>query len=85
MPLAWHAGIVAQSRAHMAQHAMYAPPAEGEITKNYPGVTREDILACLAYAIDLLKSEKVFPFPPCLPGASRDLASALPPGSAEER
>lgn len=27
MPLARHAGIVAQSPAHMAQPAMYAPPA----------------------------------------------------------
>ncbi len=36
---------------------------ESEITKNRPGVTRQDILACLAYASDVLKSEKVFPVP----------------------
>jgi hypothetical protein len=29
MPLARHAGIVAQGPAHMAQYAMYAPPAVG--------------------------------------------------------
>ena len=34
---------------------------EAEIMKNYPGVTREDILACLAYASEALKAEKVFP------------------------
>ncbi len=36
---------------------------DAEISKNYPGVTREDILACLAYASNVLKSEKVFPIP----------------------
>jgi uncharacterized protein (DUF433 family) len=34
---------------------------EGEIVANYPGVTHEDILACLAYARDALGAEKVFP------------------------
>ena len=34
---------------------------EAEITANYPGVAHEDILACLAYARDVLSSEKVFP------------------------
>jgi uncharacterized protein (DUF433 family) len=34
---------------------------EDEIVKNYPGLTHEDILACLSYASDLLKSERVFP------------------------
>ena len=29
---------------------------EAEILKNYPGITREDILACLAYARDALKA-----------------------------
>ena len=29
---------------------------EAEILKNYPGITREDILACLAYASDVLKA-----------------------------
>ena len=29
---------------------------EAEILKNYPGITREDILACLAYASDALKA-----------------------------
>ena len=34
---------------------------EDAIADNYPGVTHEDILACLAYARDVLSSEKVFP------------------------
>ncbi|HZU89061.1 MAG TPA: DUF433 domain-containing protein [Stellaceae bacterium] len=35
--------------------------SESEILANYPGLTRDDILACLAYARDALGSEKVFP------------------------
>jgi len=34
---------------------------ESEIVKNYPGLTHQDILACLSYASELLKSERVFP------------------------
>lgn len=34
---------------------------EADIQANYPGLCREDILACLAYARDTLRSEKVFP------------------------
>ncbi len=34
---------------------------EAEILKNYPGMTREDILACLAYASAVLRAEKVYP------------------------
>lgn len=34
---------------------------EAQILENYPGVTREDIRACLQYATDILKSERVFP------------------------
>jgi uncharacterized protein (DUF433 family) len=34
---------------------------EADIFRNYPGVTHEDIAACLAYARDVLKSEKVYP------------------------
>ena len=34
---------------------------EADILANYPGITREDVLACLAYAHDILSSEKVFP------------------------
>jgi uncharacterized protein (DUF433 family) len=33
----------------------------GDIETNYPGITHEDILACLAYARDSLSSERVFP------------------------
>jgi uncharacterized protein (DUF433 family) len=35
--------------------------SEAEIIANYPGVTSPDIRACLAYARDVLSSEKVFP------------------------
>ena len=34
---------------------------EAEVLRNYPGVTREDILACLAYAQDRLQDERVYP------------------------
>jgi len=35
--------------------------SEADILVNYPGITHEDIIACLAYARDTLSSEKVFP------------------------
>lgn len=35
---------------------------ESEILRNYPGLTHEDIQACLSYASAMLRSEKVFPF-----------------------
>ena len=31
------------------------------VLRNYPGLTHEDIQACLAYASALLKSEKIYP------------------------
>ena len=34
---------------------------EADILRNYPGLTREDLAACLAYARDVLNSERVFP------------------------
>jgi uncharacterized protein (DUF433 family) len=34
---------------------------EEEIFRNYPGLTREDIQACLAYASAVLKAERVYP------------------------
>jgi len=34
---------------------------EEDILKNYPGLTHEDLLACLAYASECLHSEKVYP------------------------
>ena len=37
--------------------------SEAEILRNYPGIIRDDILACLAYAEDRLSSERVFPIP----------------------
>jgi len=35
--------------------------SEADILANYDGITRDDIIACLAYARDALSSEKVFP------------------------
>jgi uncharacterized protein (DUF433 family) len=35
--------------------------SEADILRNYPGLSREDILACLAYARELLQSERVYP------------------------
>jgi len=34
---------------------------EADILRNYPGLTHEHILACLAYAKDRLTEEQVFP------------------------
>lgn len=35
--------------------------SEAEIVAEYPGLSPEDIRACLAYARDVLQSERVFP------------------------
>jgi uncharacterized protein (DUF433 family) len=35
--------------------------SEEDIIHNYPGVTQEDIQACLSYASVLLHSEKIYP------------------------
>ena len=35
--------------------------AEKDIFDNYPGIVKEDILACLEYAGERLRAEKVFP------------------------
>jgi uncharacterized protein (DUF433 family) len=35
---------------------------ESDVLRNYPGVNREDIQACLAYASTILKAEKVYPY-----------------------
>jgi uncharacterized protein (DUF433 family) len=35
--------------------------SEADILQSYPGVTHDDVIACLAYARDALSSEKVFP------------------------
>ncbi len=34
---------------------------EADILRNYRGLTHEDIVACLAYARDVLASERVYP------------------------
>lgn len=38
--------------------------SDADILENYPGVTREDILACLRYASEALASERVYPLMP---------------------
>lgn len=35
--------------------------SEADVLANYPGITHEDIIACLAYARDALSLERVFP------------------------
>jgi len=40
-----------------------AGQSESEILENYPGLTREDVLACLAYASYLAHEYKVYPVP----------------------
>ena len=35
--------------------------SETDILADYPGLNREDITACLAYARDILRSETVYP------------------------
>jgi uncharacterized protein (DUF433 family) len=34
---------------------------EADILRNYPGITHDDIAACLHYASEILQSEKVYP------------------------
>lgn len=34
---------------------------EAEILRNYSGIEREDVLACLAYAQERLKDDRVYP------------------------
>lgn len=36
--------------------------SEDEILRNYPGINQDDIRACLSYASELLRAEKVYPF-----------------------
>ncbi len=36
--------------------------SEAEILRNYPGLTHEDVAACLNYASSLLKAERIYPF-----------------------
>jgi uncharacterized protein (DUF433 family) len=40
-----------------------AGQSESEIIASYPGLTREDILACLSYASYLAHEYKAFPIP----------------------
>ncbi|MBI5876808.1 MAG: DUF433 domain-containing protein [Chloroflexi bacterium] len=38
--------------------------SESDLLHNYPGLTHEDIQACLAYASHSLRNEKVYAFTP---------------------
>ena len=38
--------------------------SENDVLKNFPGLTPEDIRACLHYAGEILQNEKVFPVNP---------------------
>ena len=40
-----------------------AGQSESEVLANYPGLSREDILACLSYASYLAHEYKAFPIP----------------------
>jgi len=40
-----------------------AGQSENELMRNYPGLAREDILACLSYASYLAHEYKAFPIP----------------------
>jgi uncharacterized protein (DUF433 family) len=40
-----------------------AGESENELVTNYPGLTREDILACLSYASYLAHEYKAYPIP----------------------
>ena len=35
--------------------------SESDTLRNYPGLSREDIAACLQYATEILQAEKVYP------------------------
>ena len=35
--------------------------SESDILRNYPGLSREDIAACLQYASEVLQAAKVYP------------------------
>lgn len=32
-----------------------------QVLENYPGITQEDVMACLHYASEALRSERVYP------------------------
>ena len=36
--------------------------SEAEVLRNYPGLSHEDLLACFAYASDLVGQERVYPY-----------------------
>jgi len=53
--------IVLGSRAWL--ELLAAGQSENELLANYPGLTRQDILACLSYASYLAHEYKAYPIP----------------------
>jgi uncharacterized protein (DUF433 family) len=49
--------------AELILQLLAAGQSENEILANYPGLTREDILACLSYASYLAHEFKAYPIP----------------------
>jgi uncharacterized protein (DUF433 family) len=37
---------------------------QADVLRNYPGLSRDDIVACLQYASEVLQAERVYPLPP---------------------
>src|SRR5207302_3074355 len=55
--------------------------SEADMLRNYPGLTREQILACVAYAKDRLSDEKLLAIPAwTTPAAMRLCANENVPG-----
>ncbi|MEJ2709640.1 MAG: DUF433 domain-containing protein [Anaerolineales bacterium] len=63
----WWAGPVIKGTRLAVEFVIDLLPqgwSETDILRNYPGPSREDIQACLAYAGETLKAEKAYHFPP---------------------
>jgi uncharacterized protein (DUF433 family) len=37
--------------------------SETQILQNYPGISSDDVKACLSYAAEVLREERVYPLP----------------------
>jgi len=49
--------------AELILELLAAGETESDLMENYPGLTRQDILACLAYASYLAHEFKAYPIP----------------------
>jgi hypothetical protein len=59
IPRSW----LASQAVEFILELLAAGQSESEILSNYPGLTREDILACLSYASYLAHVYKAYPIP----------------------